>query len=765
MSNEKHNFIAAAKDLKFCNNEEIWDDTILAQRIAAGRPSLSFNLLVPYIRNVIGEQRESRPDTLVKPGDQKATVTGAKLREGYLRNRKHVCKADMAYDKAFADQLQGGFGFFRIYSDYDKGKTFDQHLQIKALKNQFTVVFDPDAEDWHCNDGEWLAVLMEISRSTFKRKYPNIVPTEMDLKSFPFWYPKNKKNMIICEYFEKEHKKENIYQLNDGQVVDEEWFEKRFAEHGKPEDFQKVVGAEIPVPLPPNAPPGVEPPPPLKIVKKRSIDNFKIYRYLACGHAILEPKAERPTQYWEVIPVPGDELVIEGKTHKRSLIRFSKDGMRAYSYSRSTELEVMGMVPKSPLAATPAMIEEFEDQWNHAYDNLYPWLPFNPDPMMPGAMPQRINSFDPGYIAALSNSSSKARDEVFQTIGPIMLRNQGQIPADISAQALHGWQHEGDASTLIFVDNFQRSIEWGDVVALDIMGRILDTERMLTLRNADGTTSTEIINKIEQKMDGRGNVVYETLNDMTVGEYVAETTLGPSYYLQRAELADKMLKFVQTLPQIATPTAHILAAMLFDVSNAGAHGGLLEKFVDTIKKLQIMGGLMTPNELTPEEQQRIMPMIVPPKPPPPPIMAKMKDLLASAAKKMAEAQKIEAETGKISQDSQAELFKMVLQLGALAMQPAPPQEQQQQITGAGGAQPPMQQGMIEGRQGGGPVEAGHPYQVGEKGKETYIPDNRPVAPNSQGLAKELDKVRDKVKDVVGETVANTIIPKRKKPER
>ena len=106
-------FKEALEDLKLCNNEEHWDPRILAKRQEAGRPSLTLNELVPAIRDVRGEQAETKPYTTVRPGRGGATKDIADILAGYLRQRKHQCKADDAYDNAFGHQIQGGFGYFR----------------------------------------------------------------------------------------------------------------------------------------------------------------------------------------------------------------------------------------------------------------------------------------------------------------------------------------------------------------------------------------------------------------------------------------------------------------------------------------------------------------------------------------------------------------------------------------------------------------------------------------------------------------------------
>lgn len=671
-----HDFEQATDDLKFCNNEGHWDETILAERQEAGRPCLVFNHSVPYTRDVIGEQRESRPHTTVKPVDGKASQEVAKIKEDYLRNRKYKCKADNAYDIGFGQQLRGGFGFYRIHTEFEKGNGFNQTFSIKPHLNQFTVVYDDNAEEWHKNDGEWMGIITHLDRDVLEAEYD--APISNFDTSSARWYP-TKDKATVMEYYEKEHFKQLMFQLNDGQVI---------KESEVPEGVEAKIGVTWRNPDFKPGDPASEPE--FEIVKSRKVDDYKIYRYLLCGHKILEAKEEWPCKYWPMIPIEGDVIIVEGKVHRRSLIRFSKDPNRAYNMSRCTELEALSLVPKAPVMGTPAMFEGFESQWDNSNKATYSRLLVNPDPMFPGTMPQRLSGIDPAYVAAVAQSSLQAKEEIRQTIGPnILLPKMGEGMGNVSSLSIGKWQKEGDVSTFIFVDNLQRAIEWGDQVCVELMSRIMDTQRTITCRKLDGSTYEEVINRKEVDPE---TFEEKVINDMTVGEYSAETSLGPSYAAQRAEIGDKMLLFVQTIPALATATADVLAAMLFDSSQSGgAQGGILDELVKRVKKYLLKSGLIDPTDLKEDELKEFAPLLMqPPKPMPPELLAKLKTEAAKAMELMARAEKTMAETGSIKAETSQQIMQMFTMLGMMAMQPLqqPQQEEQKSL--------PKPQGVVQG---------------------------------------------------------------------
>ena len=671
----RHNFDAATVDLKFCNNEDHWNAEVKADREEAGLSCLVFNDALPYLRDVKGEQKQSRPHTTIKPIGSGATSEVATIKEDYLRARKFDCKADEAYDHAFNQQVEGGFGYFSIVTEFEPG-SFDQRFAIKPILNQNAVIFDQNAEEWHKNDGEWMMRISHMDKEVLEKKYGPPV-TDFD-DTDKAWYPL-KNQVTVAEYFEKVHFQKTIYQLNTGEV-----FEKKNLE--LPEGIAARVGAEWPNPEydPATVKPSLAT---FKIVKTRKVDDYKIYRYLLCGHKVLEPKEEWPCKYWPDIPVEGEKKVIGGRIYFKSLIWAAKDAIKAKNLSRCTEIDTLAMVPKTPLGATPAMMEGFGDLYDNSHKRMTSWLPYNPDPMMPGAKPAPLSAIDPGHIQALVQSSMEAKEDIRSAIGPntLLPRAANAMPVT-SGTALSRWQKEGDIATFIFQDNLQKAIEWGDLVCVELMARIMDTERTITCRKGDGSSYDVKIN--EEKADP-GTMQVVKSNDFLAGDYTAETTLGPSYTAQRAEIGDKMLLFVQTIPSVAAATADLLASMLFDMGQTGQSGGILDEFTKRIRRLNFKAGMIDPSDLKEEELKDYQELIAErQKPPemPPDAMAKLRTETARAMKLAAEAEKAMADTAQIKAGTSQQLMEQLMQqitlIGQMAMGPqAQPTPEPQPGTG------------------------------------------------------------------------------------
>jgi hypothetical protein len=95
------------------------------------------------------------------------------------RNIEYSSNADVAYDTALDNAVTGGFGYFRITTDYAADDVFDQDIRIERIANSLSVVPDPycmDADSANWNDA---FITETYSLDAFKKKWP-----EADVSSF-----------------------------------------------------------------------------------------------------------------------------------------------------------------------------------------------------------------------------------------------------------------------------------------------------------------------------------------------------------------------------------------------------------------------------------------------------------------------------------------------------------------------------------------------------------------------------------------------------
>lgn len=576
----RHNFETALDDLKFQNGENQWDSQIEADREKDGRPCLKINRQETFVRRIIGDYSQARPGTKIRPAGNSATPQLAEIREGLIRDIKSVSFNDIASDNAVEQMVRGGFGWKRVITKYASDDTFEQIIGIESIRNQFSVIFDPASIKWDKTDAEWCCAYNDISKDVYKTKYKKEEPVNFDPADgvYSGWYTTD--IVRIAEYFEKEYETKTIYLMPDGDIV-EKLPEKEEFEFKYPlEEFPSADYAKV---------------------KKRKVRSYKIYRYVLNGYEILEEKELWPSQYWPFIPYVGPEIIIEGQGHTQSLIRNSKDAQRALNYTRSTEIEYLASVPKSPFIMTPEMIKGHESQWQDAHRRIYPYLLANPDPALGNILPQK--NFPPAMSTAITQSSLQSVEEIKATIG-MFDASLGARSNETSGIAIQKRQYEGSIGTYIFIRNAIRAELLTDMVILDLMPHVYDTEREINLRGLDNSIRKETINKSARGIDLEDYIE----NDMSIGTYDVVVTPGTNYATQRMEAADSLLGMIQTAPELS-PVVGDLYVKNLDMPGADQVEYRLKAFL----ALKGLGAL-----LTEQEKANLPPELFQPPPPPPP---------------------------------------------------------------------------------------------------------------------------------------------------
>jgi len=123
---------------------------------------------------------------------------------------------------------------------------------------------------------------------------------------------------------------------------------------------------------------------------------------------------------------------------------------------------------------------------------------------------------------------------------------------DESGRALRELKRTGDLGNFHYVDNLSRSLRHTGNIFVDLIPKILDTPRVITILREDGGEERVKIDPSlgkphDQRTLNDGRV--ERLYNPKLGEYAVTVTVGPSFATKRAEAADSMLAFMKAVPQ------------------------------------------------------------------------------------------------------------------------------------------------------------------------------------------------------------------------
>src|SRR5206468_4127937 len=121
-----------------------------------------------------------------------------------------------------------------------------------------------------------------------------------------------------------------------------------------------------------------------------------------------------PGEYVRIVPVLGEDIIVEGKRHLVGIVRNARKPQELYNLWNSAMAESIALAPKAPFLATPAQIEGYEDIWERANTENFGYLPYNPDPKA-GGPPQRQFAEPP--IQAITSALMHADNDLKTTTG------------------------------------------------------------------------------------------------------------------------------------------------------------------------------------------------------------------------------------------------------------------------------------------------------------------------------------------------------------
>ena len=507
---DRENRQLAMDDIKFANVPgEQWEQNMLQER--GERPCYEFNKLRINGKRVINEIRANRPSGKVR-GVEGGDVKTAEVFEGLIRNICNVSDIDTIVDYAAQYQVDGGMGAWRITTDYADPMAFDQDIKIEPIHNPFCLYADPSSKDQLKRDAQDWILTEKISHDSFKSRWPKAEKISFENTEFDDdddW--EDDEHVRICEYWYKEEVDKEIWQLQDGKVVDSE--------------------AE-----------GSEDIPPEMIVNKRTVKYPKIKMCIASGDAILE-EGDWAGKMFPFVIIYGEYVVIDGKTYWWGLHRFSKDAQRSYNFSRTAIAETIAMAPQAKFWATASQAKGHLNEWAEAHRKNFPFLMYDPDPKVPGP-PQRMGGAD--VPVALIQETQIASQEIDSTQG-IFAEDRGQMGQSQSGRAIYARQQQGAITTFNFPDNVGKGILRTWEILIDLIPKVYDSERELRILGSDGAEDYVKVNTMVQDKD-TGEMV--ALNDLNTGRYDTTITIGPSFTTKRQEASEIYMQLTQANPQI-----------------------------------------------------------------------------------------------------------------------------------------------------------------------------------------------------------------------
>ena len=583
---EDHNHKEYIDDVKFARLAEQWPKVVREAR--GDRPMLTINRLPAIIRQVVNDQRLNKPQIKVRPVDSKADVATAEVFSGLIRNIEYSSNADVAYDTATDNAVTGGFGYFRINLGYAHEDTFDLDILIDRVPDPLLVHGDPDSRAADSSDWNMAFVTEKLTKKQFEKRYAGKEAVDWDSYTAikdANWYDDD--GVLVAEYWTREEYDKPIFLMSDGSVYDQERLDGI---------IDQTTGLTFGASLQLQG---------ISIKDERTTTCWRVLQRLLTGADVLEDLVW-PGQYIPIVPVYGDEVILEGKRFFRSLIRDAKDPQRMLNYWRTASTELVAMAPKAPWVG-PRGFARSDKKWSSANVGNPAYLEYDLIENAQQQAPQRQPFTGPP--AGALQEALNAQDDLKSVTG-IFDAGLGAQGNETSGKAITNRQREGDVGTFHFQDNMSRAIRHAGRILIDLIPRVYKQDRIVRILGEDGTPDHKPLGQPVPVLDKQGQPVMQPamgpdgmplppgpdgqppmepktrIFDLTIGKYDLTVTTGPSFTTRREEAANQMIMMIQANPALG-PLIGDLVAKNLDWQGAEEIGDRLKAMLPP----QVTGGM------------------------------------------------------------------------------------------------------------------------------------------------------------------------------
>jgi len=535
---ENDNREEALDDLRFARLGDQWPEGVRSKREGEGRPCLTINKLPAFIRQVVNDARQNQPAISVHPADDNADPETAEILGDLIHNIEVSSNAEVAYDTALDFAVTSGVGYFRINTKYSCDDTFDQDIVIERVSNPFSIYGDPNSTAADSSDWDTAFVVDSMSKAAFKARWKGADEVDWQADGYEAlnenWRVENQ--IQIAEFWKREEVLRKIVALSDGTIMGLDVYTAQKA-------FFDALGVSI-------------------VGQPREVRSKKVVQHIMTGAEVLE-SIDWAGQYIPIVPVYGEEIMIDGRRRLRSLVRDAKDPQRRVNYHTSMVTELVALAPKAPWVGRVGAFDTDRARWETANTENHAYLEYDGNDA-----PQR-QPFS-GVPAGEMQQVLLASDDMKAVMG-LHDASLGMRSNETSGRAIMARQREGDVSTFNYIDNLSRAIRHAGRIIVDLIPKVYSVPRVIRVMDREGTPRNVQVNQPfvpgeEGAQTGQPveaeNPDIAKIYDLTAGKYDVIVKAGPSFTSRREEAATQMIELVRAFPQAAPVIGDMLAKNL-----------------------------------------------------------------------------------------------------------------------------------------------------------------------------------------------------------
>ena len=537
------------------------------------KPRFEVNKIHMAVLRIINEYRNNRITVNFSSKEGEEYDKLADTCAGLYRADEQDSGAEEAYDNAFEEAVMGGFGAWRLRTEYQNEEDPEDDKQRVCIEPIFdadtSVYFDLGAKRQDKADAKRCFVLTSMTRDAYKAEYdddPSTWPKTITRSQFDWYTPSV---VYVAEYYKVEEVSEQIRIYQDFNGKEESL---RPEELDKEEEMLATGWKEV---------------------RRKKIKTRKVRKYIMSGAKILEDCGYIAGKNIPIIPVYGKRWFVDNVERCMGHVRLAKDAQRLKNMQLSKLGEISALSAMEKPILVPEQVAGHQLMW--AEDNLknYPYLLINTltdangNPMVSGPVAYTKPPSLPPSMAALLQLTEVDMQEILGSPG------QGdKMVSHLSGKTVELIQQRLDMQTFIYMSNMAKAVKRCGEVWLSI-ARDIFIEEGRKMKTVHESGKMEPIELLKPVVNEEGEIEYE--NDMSSAEYDVVVSVGPSSSTKRLATV-RALTDMMTMTQDPEMTQVLSAMAMLNMEGEG-----ISDVREYFRKKLLMMGVLKPTEVEAQE--------------------------------------------------------------------------------------------------------------------------------------------------------------------
>jgi len=533
------------------------------------RPRYTLDKCTPALESIMGDIEEMDFSVNVKPQGRGANKALALLREGLIRTIENESRAVNIYRNVARRIIRRGFDAIEIKAKYVDEWSFEQDIIITSIPNAINRVwFDNTSTEQDGSDIQNAYVLTSMSMCDYKEQWPKGSGVSVSDADTHQQYEENYQPEVITvgkKYYRKSNRAE-VLQMSNGEVIENN------------EENQKTIKL-----LTENY--GIF------IKNRKMVDNFKVYCRYFDGSGFLEKEQETVFTSIPIVPFYGNHEILghNSKLTYSGIILKLMDAQRIHNYATSREVEEGALAPRTKFWMTKKQAVGHTKELATMNINSNPVQFYNHDDQAPAPYQSGANQVNPH----LSMISAQMAQNISQQAS-VSDSMKGDLPTRASEDAIRQLISRGQASTRKWVNSLTIGIARVGHIINEAIPVVYDTKRELQITGIDGIEAQEIVNHTLFDTQTKQPVIN---NDLNQGKYKITCEAGPAFSNRQEAGLNALLEYAKVDPSIVQIGGDIMLKSM--------NAPLVDKISERKRDQMLEAGLIPPEQMTPEEQQKM----------------------------------------------------------------------------------------------------------------------------------------------------------------